>query len=174
MPEMSFVNIEIKARTSKTAEIRQYLLDQGANYKGADWQTDTYFNTKKGRLKLRQGNIENNLIFYERNDQAGPKRSDFSLVQVDDPETMKAILAAAAGIKVTVKKTREIFFIENVKFHLDVLDALGSFVEIEASNKYAPLTNTQLNSQCVFYMQAFGIKDEDLIDISYSDMLLDL
>jgi len=167
-----FVNIEIKARTGRSAEIRRYLVEHGADCKGTDYQTDTYFNTNKGRLKLRQGNIENNLIYYERTDQAGPKQSDFSLVKVDDAATLEAMLASAMGIKITVKKTREIFFIENVKFHLDMLDELGSFVEIEASNRYAPLSNAQLNEQCNFYIQQFGIREEDLINISYSDMLL--
>ena len=112
------------------------------------------------------------MIYYERSDQTGPKQSDFSLVKVDDAATLEAMLASAMGIKITVKKTREIFFIENVKFHLDMLDELGSFVEIEASNRYAPLSNAQLNEQCNFYIQQFGIREEDLINISYSDMLL--
>ncbi|MEP6746488.1 MAG: class IV adenylate cyclase [Bacteroidota bacterium] len=170
---MSFINIEIKARTNKAAEIRKHLLDNHAEYKGTDFQTDTYFNTLKGRLKLRQGNIENNLIYYEREDQAGPKQSTFSLLQVTDPEALKSILAAAAGIKITVEKQREIYFIGNIKFHLDTLAQLGNFVEIEASNKYAPLSVEELNEQCNFYMREFGIEEIDLINISYSDMLLE-
>lgn len=170
---MSFINIEIKARTSKATEIRQYLLTNNAIFIGTDFQTDTYFNTRKGRLKLREGNIENNLIYYERENQAGPKQSDFNLLEVADADTLKTMLTAALGIKVTVKKQREIFFIGNVKFHLDTLQELGNFVEIEASNKYAPLTTEQLNEHCNFYMKAFGIEDPDLINISYSDMLLE-
>ncbi len=77
---MPFINIEIKARTSNTAGIRKYLLEHKAEYKGTDLQTDTYFNTAKGRLKLREGNIENNLIYYERENKAGPKQSNFSLI----------------------------------------------------------------------------------------------
>lgn len=169
---MSFVNIEIKAKTNKAARIRQYLLAHDADFKGIDQQSDTYFHSKKGRLKLRQGNIENNLIFYERHDQAGPKQSDFTLVRVDDADSLKAMLTAAMGVKITVLKTREIYFIQNVKFHLDTLDGLGSFVEIEASNKYAPVSNDQLREQCSFYIREFEIKDEDLVDVSYSDMLL--
>ncbi len=171
---MSFINIEIKARTAKAAEIRKYLLANNAECKGTDFQTDTYFNSIKGRLKLRQGNIENNLIYYERENQSGPKQSNFSLLEVADPEALKAMLAAAAGIKVSVEKEREIFFIGNVKFHLDTLKELGNFVEIEASNKYAPLSTEQLNEQCNFYMKEFGIEDNDLINISYSDMLLEI
>jgi adenylate cyclase, class 2 len=169
---MSFINIEIKASTSNTNGIRKYLLENNAEFKGTDLQTDTYFNTVKGRLKLREGNIENNLIYYEREDKAGPKQSNFSLVAVPDATTLKTILTASAGIKVAVVKQREIYFIGNVKFHLDTLEQLGSFVEIEASNKYAPLSVEELKAQCDFYLQAFGIAEEDLVNISYSDMLL--
>ena len=66
-------------------------------FKGTDFQTDTYFNSAKGRLKLRQGDIENNLIYYERNNQAGPKQSDFNLVAVPDAPALKEMLAAASG-----------------------------------------------------------------------------
>src|SRR5450432_2344779 len=106
---MEFINIEIKARTAKAAAIRKYLQANNAAFKGTDWQIDTYFNTTKGRLKLRQGNIENNLIYYQRENQAGPKQSDFSLLQVADPQTLKAMLEGAVGIKVVVEKQREIF-----------------------------------------------------------------
>ena len=169
---MAFINIEIKARTTRAAEIRAWLLANHAEFRGTDCQTDTYFNTVKGRLKLREGNIENNLIYYERQNQAGPKQSNFNLVAVPDAVGLKEMLAAAMGTKVAVVKQREIYFISNVKFHLDELEQLGSFVEIEASNKYAPLTVEQLNEQCNFYMQQFAIAPEDLVDVSYSDMLL--
>ena len=170
---MSFINIEIKARTTRAAEIRNFLLTNNAICKGTDLQVDTYFNTVKGRLKLRQGTIENNLIYYERENKAGPKQSSFSLVEVPDAAGLKDMLAAAIGIKVAVEKQREIYFIDNVKFHLDTLHQLGSFVEIEASNKYASLSTEELNKQCNFYMQQFAIAESDLINISYSDMLLE-
>lgn len=170
---MSFINIEIKAKTGNAAGIRKYLLENKAEFKGTDFQTDTYFNTTKGRLKLREGNIENNLIYYERENKAGPKQSDFNLVAVPDAATLKAMLTASWGVKVAVVKQREIYFIGNVKFHLDTLEQLGSFVEIEASNKYAPLSVDELKAQCDFYLQAFGIAATDLITVSYSDMLLE-
>jgi len=171
---MEFINIEIKARTAKAAAIRKYLQANNAAFKGTDWQTDTYFNTIIGRLKLRQGNIENNLIYYKRENQAGPKQSNFSLLEVSDPDALKSMLASAIGIKVTVEKEREIFFIDNVKFHLDTVKQLGNFVEIEASNKYAPLSVDELNDQCNFYIKEFEIENNDLVNISYSDMLLEL
>ena len=170
---MGYLNVEIKAGCSNTERIRKYLLDNNADFKGTDLQTDTYFNVHNGRLKLREGNIENNLIYYERSDQAGPKSSDFILTKIPDARNLKESLSKAAGIKTVVKKKREIYYIDNVKFHIDEVESLGSFIEIEAGNINADLSKDELQQQCEFYMQQFGIKDEDLIRVSYSDMLLE-
>jgi predicted adenylyl cyclase CyaB len=170
---MTFINIEIKARTANADKIRQYLLNRGADFKGIDHQTDTYFNVPNGRLKLRQGNIETNLIWYQRNNQSGPKQSDFLLTPVADANTLKQTLANALGVKVAVVKKREIYFIGNVKFHIDELEGLGTFVEIEASNKTEDLPVGKLQEQCEYYRKAFEIQDKDLLQYSYSDMLLE-
>lgn len=169
---MNFLNIEIKARCNDATAIRAYLLTNEADFKGIDEQTDTYFNVPNGRLKLREGNIENNLIFYERTNQAGPKNSHFQLVKVEDAAGLKEVLATSNGIKVVVKKKREIYYIHNVKFHIDDVPGLGSFVEIEAGNRFQDIPEEELKRQCDFYMQAFGIKEQDLMDVSYSDLLL--
>jgi adenylate cyclase class 2 len=169
---MSFLNVEIKARCSNAEFIRDYLQVNNAELKGTDEQTDTYFNVPNGRLKLREGNIENNLIFYERENQAGPKNSKFNLVKITDARGLKEVLTKSNGIKVVVKKKREIYYIKNVKFHIDKVPGLGSFVEIEAGNILADLDAEKLKSQCDFYMKELGIKPEDLVEISYSDMLL--
>jgi len=170
---MSYLNVEIKARCSDSRFIRDYLLSKGAEYKGTDHQTDTYFKVPNGRLKLREGNIENNLIFYSRPDQAGPKESVFQLVKVEDAAGLKKALTSANGIKIIVEKQREIYFIANVKFHIDEVPGLGSFVEIEAGNITAPfLGAAELKQQCDDYLDAFGIREEDLVEVSYSDLLL--
>lgn len=169
---MSFINIEIKARTANADRIRQYLLNRGADFKGIDHQTDTYFDVPNGRLKLRQGNIENNLIWYQRTNQPGPKQSDCLLTAVADVNTLKQTLTNALGIKVAVVKKREIYFIGNVKFHIDELEGLGTFIEVEASNKTEDLPVEKLQEQCEYYRKAFEIQDEDLLQYSYSDMLL--
>ena len=169
---MSFLNVEIKAICNDPLFIRKYLVDNKADFKGTDEQTDTYFNVPNGRLKLREGNIENNLIFYERTNQAGPKQSHFNLVKVEDAKGLKEVLIKSIGIKVVVEKKREIFYIDNVKFHIDEVPGLGSFVEIEAGNIFVDLSKEQLKQQCDFYLKEFSIKPEDLIDVSYSDMLL--
>lgn len=169
---MTFLNVEIKARCRDASFIRNYLLSNNAECKGVDEQTDTYFNVLYGRLKLREGNIENNLIFYERTNQPGPKNSHFQLVKTEDAAGLKDVLTKSMGIKAIVKKRREIYFIGNVKFHLDEVQGLGSFVEIEAGNILADLSQAHLKDQCDFYVRAFGIKGEDLLALSYSDMLL--
>ena len=92
----------------------------------------------------------------------------------DGPAT-EQLLAKALGVKVIVEKYRKIFYINNVKFHLDEVPGLGSFVEIEAGNLADPSkTIEDLKVQCDHYMNAFEISDADLIHHSYSDMLLSL
>lgn len=169
---MPHLNVEIKAHCQQPSFIRNYLLQHGAEYKGTDHQADTYFNTANGRLKLREGNIENNLIYYIRKNHAGPKQSHFQLLPVEDNKTLKNILTAANGIKTIVNKQREIYFIENVKFHIDIVDELGSFIEIEASDKYADKSANELLLQCKFYLKEFMVNEDDLISESYSDMLI--
>ena len=81
-------------------------------------------------------------------------------------------LTDSIGVKVVVEKTREIYYIENVKFHLDELQELGAFVEIEAGNILVDLSQEQLKEQCDYYIKEFGIKEKDMISNSYSDMML--
>jgi adenylate cyclase class 2 len=169
---MAHVNIEIKARCNNSEAIRTYLQSNNADFIGTDVQTDTYFKTNNGRLKLREGNIENNLIYYERDNQAGPKSSDFILTKIPDAAHLKESLLKAMGVKVIVKKKREIYYINNVKFHIDEVEGLGSFAEIEAGNIGNDLTKDELLKQCEYYMQQFGIEEKDLIEVSYSDMML--
>lgn len=170
---MSHQNVEIKARCKNAASIRQYLQSQSAFFKGVDTQIDTYFQVNNGRLKLRQGNIENNLIFYQRENKSGPKLSEVNLLEVkENSEQLKQILTKANGVKVVVKKKREIYFIDNVKFHIDEVDGLGSFVEIEAIDQDGNLGLEKITQQCDYYLQQFEITEADLLTHSYSDLLM--
>jgi predicted adenylyl cyclase CyaB len=169
----SFINVEIKAKCFHPEKVEAFLISAGARFQGVDHQTDIYFNCPNGRLKLRTGNIENNLIFYNRPDEPGPKQSHFQLMPVADAAALQQLLTDALSIKVKVVKTRRIYFLGNIKVHLDELEGLGNFVEIEAGN----LTDTaktveELHTQCNDLMHNFGIEEHDLIDKSYSDMLL--
>ena len=170
---MSHINIEIKARCHDQESIRQILRSENAEFKGTDHQTDTYFRVSQGRLKLREGNIENNLIHYRRADTEGPKQSDVLLFRSDPGSALKEILTKALGILVIVEKKREIWFIGNVKFHLDLVEGLGSFVEIEAIDRDGSTGRDALLRQCRHYLRLFSIADKDLVPVSYSDMLME-
>ena len=131
---MKFFNIEIKAKTTGKDRIRNILTGLKAEYRGLDHQVDTYFNASKGRLKLREGNIENNLIYYERENLKGPKKSCYDLLKTEPGSIIKDMLSSAIGVFKVVDKKREIYFIDNVKFHIDTVQNLGDFIEIEAPN----------------------------------------
>jgi predicted adenylyl cyclase CyaB len=181
---MAHINIEIKARCRDPLSIERILKAQGARFVGLDHQVDTYFKVRHGRLKLREGSIEKTLIHYNRTDQSGPKQSDVTLLETrEDATDLKTILSLANGILAVVDKQRQIYFIENVKFHLDQVVGLGSFIEIEAIDKQDAqnaradepngLTLEELSAQCQYYMDLFHITEKDLMQHSYSDMILD-
>lgn len=164
-------NIEIKAYCKNQDRVRSILNENGADFKGTDHQTDTYFDAKKGRLKLREGNIENNLIHYIREDKAGSKQSSVSLYQTNPESGLKEILTKSLGTSCVVDKQREIYFIENVKFHIDKVKDLGTFVEIEAIDTEGKISKEKLQEQCNYYIKLLEINAKDLISDSYSDLL---
>lgn len=175
---MAHMNIEFKARCSNPGQIRKILKSRQARFIGTDHQIDTYFTVETGRLKLREGNIENSLIYYERSDTTKPKQSEVTLYRpnLSNISSLKEILKKSIGINVVVDKKREIYFIDNVKFHIDSvkhLEHLGStFVEVEAIDEDGSIGITKLEEQCQFYLDLFSISEKDLISKSYSDLLL--
>ncbi len=169
---MKVINVEIKAICNDLERIRRILLERNAKFVGLDHQVDTYFRSSSGRLKLMEGNIENNLIWYQRPDQAGPKTSHCVLYKTEKDSALKAILHDAMGVMVVVDKEREIYFIDNIKIHLDQVKGLGAFLEIEAQSEEGDKSEELLNRQCVQLMDEFGIRNEDLVNESYSDLLL--
>lgn len=166
------INFEFKARANNIEELEQLLATQKPLFVGEDKQTDTYFNVSHGRLKLREGNIENALIHYERTNAAAAKQSDVLLYQHTPDKSLKEILTKALGIKTVVDKRRRIYFIDNVKFHFDDVKELGTFVEVEAIDKDGNMGIEKLKHQCNQYIELFGIKEKDFIAESYSDLLL--
>ena len=168
---MPFI-IEIKARCTQQDRIRALLQQRAARFVGEDHQIDTYFRVPQGRLKLREGTIERTLIYYERANQQGPKASDVTLFRPGPGEGLKAVLTQALGVLVAVDKRREIYFIDNVKFHLDRVEGLGTFAEIEAIAEDGTIGEARLREQCEHYLALFDIAEDDLVRVSYSDMLL--
>jgi predicted adenylyl cyclase CyaB len=169
---VAFINIEIKAISKNQEEIRNILKSKNAEFKGTDHQIDTYFNVSFGRLKLREGNIENHLIYYQRENKEGPKQSDVILYKSDPDSSLKEILTKALGVLVVVDKIREIWFIGNVKFHIDTVNELGTFVEIEAMGTEENTGKDKLLEQCRYFLDLFKLQKDDLISVSYSDLLM--
>lgn len=170
---MEFLNVEIKARCNQPDQIRNVLKDHKADFKGTDHQIDTYFNVPDGRLKLRQGTIEQNLIYYNRTNTQSPKPSDINLVAAEHPDQLHQLLRNALGEMVVIDKQREIYFIDNVKFHIDDVKELGNFVEIEAIDNDGTFSEDELHKQCQHYLELLGILEKDLVAESYSDLLMD-
>lgn len=169
---MSILNIEFKARSTDIIAAENILLQHNPEYIGEDQQVDTYFIVAAGRLKLREGNIENALIHYERENTAGSKSSQVVLYQHRPDENLKAMLTKALGIKAVVDKKRKIYFIENVKFHFDTVQNLGTFIEVEAIDKDGSIGKEKLQEQCDFYAAMLNVKEEDFMAVSYSDMIM--
>ena len=169
---MHVINVEIKAVCSDPGRIMDLLRQMNAEFKGRDHQVDTYFKVTKGRLKLREGDIENNLIYYERPDMEGPKTSRCILLGTMAGDELKEILTEAMGVKVVVEKIREIYFIGNIKIHVDEVGGLGTFVEIEAQGSGDEYSEEQLLLQCNMLKEQMGIGEEDLLHYSYSDMIM--
>jgi len=170
---MPTINFEFKAAATDIAALEKKLLTLNPRYIGEDNQVDTYFNVAQGRLKLREGNIENSLIYYERTNAAGAKQSDILLYQHHPDKALKDILVKLHGIKVVVDKKRKIYFINNVKFHFDLVESLGTFIEVEAIDKNGDIGVEKLKEQCSYYAAFFNVEPSDYIAFSYSDLILE-
>jgi predicted adenylyl cyclase CyaB len=165
------INYEFKARCNDTGKLESKLKELDPLFIGTDHQIDTYFNIPNGRLKLREGNIENSLIHYMRSNTAGTKQSDVSLYQHQPNKKLKEVLTKALGVKTVVDKKRRIYFIDNVKFHFDEVKELGTFVEVEAIDRDGSFGIEKLKEQCNQYIQLFEITSDQFVAESYSDLL---
>ena len=166
------INIEFKAKAKDIIALEEKLNTLNPLYKGLDHQVDTYFNVGNGRLKLREGNIENSLIYYERENTSAAKQSNVILYEHAPNKELKKLITKVHGIKTVVDKQRKIYFVENVKFHFDTVVNLGIFIEVEAIAQQDEITVEKLKEQCNFYASFFAIQPEDYISLSYSDMML--
>jgi adenylate cyclase, class 2 len=166
-------NAEVKARCARPDEVRAAILGHGGVLRGIDRQTDTYFGVPKGRLKVREGAIENALIAYDRPLEAGVRGCSLVLAILTPGEAagMRSVLEAALPVAARVVKTREIYFAGNVKLHLDSVEGLGSFVEIEAQCGAAPPDRPALQAQAEEWSVILGIAPADTIAASYAEML---
>jgi predicted adenylyl cyclase CyaB len=143
------------------------------SFYGKEIQKDIFFEVPKGRLKLRRINSAKcQLIPYLRTDQAGPKQSDYTLLQSDDPDSAEDLLSRILSVHKCVEKEREIYLYRNVRIHLDKVRNLGQFIEFEAVVA-DPAKVEENRSRIYDLLEHFKIGAEDLIDCAYVDLLED-
>jgi predicted adenylyl cyclase CyaB len=163
-------NIEIKARARNFADIRSRAEKLSDIPVQVIPQEDIFFNTPQGRLKLRILSDHAELIYYTRPDQDGPKRSDYHITRSNDPENLKRVLELAYGIRGTVMKTRYLYMVGQTRVHLDDVQGLGQFIELEVVMKEGQ-SDAEGQRIAEDLMVALGLERGDLIDGAYMDLL---
>ena len=164
-------NIEIKARCADLAAAREVAQRVATARVGLDRQVDTYFRTRAGRLKLRESALSGGqLVPYLRPDDEGPKRSDYQVVPVSDAVGLKRILGEILGVHAVVTKEREIFLCENVRIHLDRVEELGDFLELEAVTDGTEAAETEGRRKVAWLMKELGVREGDLVAVSYEGL----
>jgi predicted adenylyl cyclase CyaB len=165
-------NLELKARCADLERARERARELATAWLGVDEQVDTYFATKTGRLKLRESSLSGaQLIPYFRADAAAVKRSDYQVIAVADGPGLARMLGAMLGVQRVVRKRREIGLYENVRIHLDRVEGLGTFVELEAVWDGAAAGLAEQQRKVAFLRERLDLRDEDLIAGSYETLI---
>lgn len=164
-------NIEIKAYARNFDEIRRRAAALSDKPVEVIPQEDTFFHTPQGRLKLRVLSANNGqLIYYTRPDQEGPKRSDYHISLTADPENLKRVLALAYGIRGVVRKTRYLYLVGQTRVHLDDVDGLGQFMELEVVLQEGQ-SDAEGQAIAEGLLASLGVERGDLIEGAYMDLL---
>ena len=164
-------NIEIKAWVIDYKEAKTRIEHLVRNEPQILQQVDTFFQISTGRLKLRQlSPSEGQLIFYQRPDQNGPTLSEYHISRTAEPETLKHVLGSALGVRGVVQKTRLVYLVENVRIHLDRVEGLGDFIEIEVVLD-EDMGSTVGEKQAQIWIANLGIREADLIKGAYIDLI---
>ncbi|MDZ7616842.1 MAG: class IV adenylate cyclase [Patescibacteria group bacterium] len=166
-------NIEIKARAGDFAEQARMAAEMADGPAVFLQQEDTFFRVPGGRLKLREfADGTGELIQYERVDTAGPKQSDYVRTPIPEPASLKEVLARALGVRAVVRKTRTLLVTGQTRIHLDEVDGLGRFLELEVvlRPEQAETEGVAIAEQI---MAQLGVKASDLTPGAYVDLLLD-
>ena len=164
-------NIEIKAHARNFEAIKARAEKLSNRPAEVIPQEDIFFNTSQGRLKLRILSGEKaQLIYYTRPDQEGPKRSDYHIFQTSDPQTLKHVLALAYGIRGIVTKTRYLYLVGQTRVHLDDVEGLGQFMELEVVLREGQ-SETEGQAIAEELMERLGVEKSDLLEGAYMDLL---
>jgi homotetrameric cytidine deaminase len=165
-------NVELKARDHDPEATLAAALGHGAQDQGVLTQKDTYFAAREGRLKLREEHDAATLIAYARADAATARTSAYHLVDVPDPAVLTAALDASLGTVVVVEKFRRLLLWDGVRIHLDAVEGLGTWVELEA---VAPADSdlTDEHRKVAELRSVLKIEDDDVVARGYAALLLD-
>jgi predicted adenylyl cyclase CyaB len=165
-------NVEIKARISSVdalLPVAQALSDD--KHLQRIHQDDTFFAVPHGRLKLRVfSNGAGELIHYHRPDAAGPKLSDYVLVPVADPDSLREALARACGLIGRVRKHRILALVGPTRIHLDQVEGLGDFLELEVMLQGGQ-TESEGSAIAHDLMARLGVQPDQLLEGAYLDLL---
>jgi homotetrameric cytidine deaminase len=171
---MARVNVELKARDPDPDATAARCVALGAQDEGVLTQRDTYFAARQGRLKLRQqGAAGDELIAYRRPDAVQAGESSYVRAPAEDADALREALDAALGATVVVAKRRRLFIWENVRIHLDDVDGLGTFLELEAVVAQDGSDLADARAKVARLREALAIDDGSLVAQGYSDLLLD-
>jgi len=165
--------VELKARVGSLDSFRERLAEMKAKRVGTFRQIDTYFEVPKGRLKLRQtdGYERAQLIYYEREDVAKPKKSKVFIIDLKNATSFKAVLEKALQVKVTVDKTREIYRYRGTQIHLDSVKGLGTFIEFERKTPEDSASIRKGREVLKGLMKTLGVEPQSLKSLSYSELV---
>ena len=165
------VNIEIKARVRDLEGLLKRAEALSYTPCNVIVQEDTFFFAPQGRLKLRVlAPDRGELIFYVREDAAGPKRSSYLLFSTTDPVSLGAVLEAGLGVRGVVRKQRSLYQVGETRIHLDEVEGLGSFMELEVVLSSGQ-SEREGKAIAARLMAELGIKETDLVEGAYIDLL---
>jgi predicted adenylyl cyclase CyaB len=165
------INIEIKARVRDLEGLRKHAEMLSDTPCRVIAQEDTFFYAPQGRLKLRKlGPDQGELIYYVREDAAGPKQSNYLLFSTTDPASLGAVLEAALGVRGVVRKQRSLYHVGETRIHLDEVEGLGSFVELEVVLS-SEQSEDEGQANAAELMALLGIEETDLVEGAYIDLL---
>lgn len=164
-------NIEIKARITTVdaiAPIAAALATRGPQEIAQD---DTFFRCESGRLKLRTFSAtEGELIFYQRANERGPKESFYVRAPTSNPGSLREALSLAYGQVGRVVKHRTLYLVGRTRVHLDQVDGLGHFLELEVVLEEGEPPESGIREAHTL-MGRLGIEPSALIDSAYVDLL---
>jgi predicted adenylyl cyclase CyaB len=164
-------NVEIKARVDDLGAVEERARGFATEGPVDLVQDDTFFHCDRGRLKLRDfRDGRGELIHYSRPDKAGPKLSEYLLSPVATPELLREALARAYGVLGRVVKRRRLYLADRTRIHLDSVEDLGAFVELEVVLGDAE-TPEDGNIVAREIMGRLGIGHGQLVSGAYIDLL---